>query len=209
MSTPGLVPQPAMVACDFAALGPQLHMLASGVDEQAAVLQSSQVLTGMNPQSAVMIATTTDTTVGPSNSLAYKLTWNVEEYRIGTDIEALPVNLAYPGSPVRIVNTSDPTRRHWFYLGWFIRTGGSPANTSWCISTVISDTDPITGLTTQLQFEKTFVNTHVSTGEELLNMDMFVRLGASDIVTFAIQSSGTSILVGNGRFWIVQLSTQR
>ena len=196
--------RPPMFTCGFAALGPQLHQLASAVDEEASQLQTSQIFTGLSVQSAVMARSDTVTQAIPGTSALTLVTWSAEEYRQGFDMF-----FNSSTTPARIDNISNPTKRHWFYLGWYIRTAGSPANTKWSLYTQIVDVDPITGLSTTYNFEKTFVNTTAATGEELLWCEMFIRNGNGTITTWAAQNSGAPINVGQGRFWIAQLSSQR
>lgn len=194
--------RPPMFDCGFAALGPQLHQLASAVDSEAANLQTSQIFKGMSVQSALIARSNTVSQPIPGNATAGFVSWDAEEYSFGS---ALPFINGI--EPTAIQN--DENHRHWYYMGWFIRTAGSPANTRWSILTTVNDRDPITNLTTQRNFEKTFLNTNATTGEELLWIEFFMRSGGGDVQTFAFQNSGAPINIGAGRFWAMQLSSQR
>lgn len=194
--------RPPMFACGFAALGPQLHQLASAVDTEAGSLQTPQIFTGLSVQSALIARSNSLNSVIAGDSSVSFVSWDAEEYRFGN---ALP----YIGGIEPTAIQNDEPHRHWYYLGWFVRTGGSPANTRWSIQTLVRDRDPVTNLVSQHYFDKTFLNTHGSTGEELLWTEIFLRSGGGDVQTFASQNSGGNISVGNGRFWIMQLSSQR
>jgi len=194
--------RPPMFPCGFAALGPQLHLLAAAVDGEAASLQTPQIFTGLSVQSALIARSNAVSQVINGTGAIDPVQWDAEEYRFGNALPFIGGN-----EPTAIQN--DENHRHWYYLGWYVRTIASPANTRWALHTTVEDRDPVTGIAQDNFFMKTILNTNGTTGEELLWCEMFLRSGGGDIQTYAAQNSGGNISVGGGRFWIMQLSSQR
>lgn len=196
------LPRPPITACGFAALGPQLNLLASAVDGQAASLQTDQIFTGLSVQSALIVRSDTVSQPIVGTGELDPVSWDAEEYRFGNALPFIGGNI-----PTSIQNSEQ--HRHWYYLGWYIRTAGSGANVNWSLSTSHGEIDPLSGNENNLFFRKTFKNTNAATGEELLWCEIFMRSGGGNITTGAAQNSGGSINIGAGRFWIMQLSSQR
>lgn len=194
--------RPPLQACGFAALGPQLNFLASSVDGVAASLQTEQIFTGLSVQSALIVRSNSVTQPINGTGAIDPVSWDAEEYRFGNALPFINGN-----EPTAIQNSE--SHRHWYYMGWYIRTAGSGANVNWGLHTSVEDFDPLTGIATDNFYMKTFLNTNSGTGEELLWKEMFFRSGGGDIQTYANQNSGGNINVGGGRFWIMQLSSQR
>lgn len=202
---------PAPSCGSFAALAPQLQALAEAVDSDVTLqLTTSEIFEALDPPFITLLKSSNDNInpVGIFQPVSFDVGFATVE---ATNGGGFTQGTFIPGdNPPAVIlpNTAQP---RWYYTGLYIQCDNSVGSTQWKLRLRISNTDPVTGITSQLRFVRAYEAPFAAgTGNEYIWADfLFSSTGGRIIPEACIANTVATEVVQGGRLWCMQMTPRR